>query len=232
MLARKVPMLLAAMLMACGSLFYSDSHSATLFYSDTYSATEPLSVAEEADLLFMREEEKLARDTYLTLYAAWNLSVFSNIASSEQMHMNALLKLLKKYDLPDPAAGNEIGEFTDTVLQTLYVELIEDGMVNPLEALKVGGLIEEKDMHDIKAAIDRSQKKDIDAVYESLLCGSRNHLRSFAQNIVALTEHAYVAQVLDQTEVDEILASPMEKCGKQALPARNACKGKCLGWTK
>jgi len=34
--------------------------------------------------------------------------VFSNIASSEQMHMNALLKLLKKYDLPDPAAGNEI----------------------------------------------------------------------------------------------------------------------------
>ena len=87
-------------------------------------------------------------------------------------------------------------------------------------------------MHDIKAAIDRSQKEDIDAVYESLLCGSRNHLRSFAQNIVALTEHAYVAQVLDQTEVDEILASPMEKCGKQALPARNACKGKCLGWTK
>jgi len=232
MLARKVPMLLAAMLMACGSLFYSDSHSATLFYSDTYSATEPLSVAEEADLLFMREEEKLARDTYLTLYAAWNLSVFSNIASSEQMHMNALLKLLKKYDLPDPAAGNEIGEFTNTALQTLYLELIEDGMVNSLEALKVGGLIEEKDMHDIKAAIDRSQKEDIDAVYESLLCGSRNHLRSFAQNIVALTEHAYVAQVLDQTEVDEILASPMEKCGKQALPARNACKGKCLGWTK
>lgn len=232
MLARKVPMLLAAMLMACGSLFYSDSHSATLFYSDTYSATEPLSVAEEADLLFMREEEKLARDTYLTLYAAWNLSVFSNIASSEQMHMNALLKLLKKYDLPDPAAGNEIGEFTNTALQTLYLELIENGMVNSLEALKVGGLIEEKDMHDIKAAIDRSQKGDIDAVYESLLCGSRNHLRSFAQNIVALTEHAYVAQVLDQTEVDEILASPMEKCGKQALPARNACKGKCLGWMK
>ena len=225
-------MLLAAMLMACGSLFYSDSHSATLFYSDTYSATEPLSVAEEADLLFMREEEKLARDTYLTLYAAWNLSVFSNIASSEQMHMNALLKLLKKYDLPDPAAGNEIGEFTNTALQTLYLELIENGMVNSLEALKVGGLIEETDMRDIKAAIDRSQKEDIDAVYESLLCGSRNHLRSFAQNIVALTEHAYVAQVLDQTEVDEILASPMEKCGKQALPARNACKGKCLGWTK
>jgi len=74
-------------------------------------------------------------------------------------------------------------------------------MVNSLEALKVGGLIEEKDMHDIKAAIDRSQKEDIDAGLRSLLCGSRNHLRSFAQNIVALTEHAlYVAQVLDQTE--------------------------------
>ena len=128
-------MLLAAMLMAFGALFYSDSYSATLFYSDTYSATEPLSVEEETDLLFMREEEKLARDTYLTFYEAWNLAVFSNIASSEQMHMNAMLKLLKKYDLPDPAAGNEIGEFTNTALQTLYLELIEDGMANSLEAL-------------------------------------------------------------------------------------------------
>ncbi len=34
--------------------------------------------------------------------------------------MNALLKLLKKYDLPDPAANTAIGEFTNPALQTLY----------------------------------------------------------------------------------------------------------------
>jgi hypothetical protein len=218
--------------MIFGALFYSNTYSAPPVHSNASSAAELLTGVEEEDLLFMREEEKLARDVYLTFYALYgDLTVFSNIASSEQMHMNAILKLLKKYNLDDPAAGNEIGEFTDEVLQALYLDLIEDGMVSALEALKVGGLIEEKDMYDIQAAIDRSQKADIDAVYESLLCGSRNHLRSFVQNIEALKE-SYVPQILSEDEVNEILASPMEKCGKNAAPAKNECKGKCLGWMK
>ena len=88
-----ISMLFMALLLAFG----------TLHYSDAYSATETLSADEQADLLFMREEEKLARDTYLTFYEQYEtLTVFSNIASSEQMHMNAILKLLKKYKLPDP----------------------------------------------------------------------------------------------------------------------------------
>jgi hypothetical protein len=84
-------------------------------------------------------------------------------------------------------------------------------------------------MRDIKAAIERSQKDDIDATYESLLCGSRNHLRGFAQNIEAVTSMSYVAQVISQAEVDQILQSPMEKCGKKdkVSSARDACKGKC-----
>jgi len=214
MLARKVSMLLTTMLMAFSALFYSAA----------YSATSPLSENEETDLLFMREEEKLARDTYLTFYEAWDFAVFSNIASSEQMHMSALLKLLKKYKLPDPAAGNDIGEFTNDDLQVLYNTLIAQGLggKDALEALKVGGLIEEKDMVDIKDAIFRSDHADIDAVYESLLCGSRNHLRAFAKNIEALSGGAYIPQYPDSdyAEVYAILTSPMEKCGKKSAPPR------------
>jgi len=190
-------------------------------YSDAYSATVQLSVDEEADLLFMREEEKLARDTYLTLYEKWNYSVFTNIAESEQQHMDALLKLLKKYKLTDPVGTNGIGVFTDQTLQSLYNTLIAKGEVSELEALKVGGLIEEKDMIDIKEAIERSQQDAIDAVYESLLCGSRNHLRSFALNIQALTSQPYVAQLLDPAEVSQILNSPMERCGKKGRPDKD-----------
>lgn len=199
------------------------------FYSNAYSATPALSEVEKTDLTFMREEEKLARDTYLTLYALWNLPVLSNIASAEQTHMDALLKLLKSYNLPDPAASTATGEFTNTDLQTLYNTLIAKGELSSLDALKVGGIIEEKDMRDIKEAIMRSQKDDIDATYENLLCGSRNHLRSFAKNIEAVTGAPYVAQILPQTEVDGILQSSMEKCGKKdkVSSARNACKGKC-----
>jgi hypothetical protein len=207
-----VSMLFMAMLLTFG----------TLHYSDAYSATATLTADEQADLLFMREEEKLARDTYLTFYEQYEtLTVFSNIASSEQKHMDAMLKLLKKYKLPDPAANTGIGEFTNATLQALYNTLIAQGEASGIDALKVGGLIEEKDMQDIQAAIDRSQKDDIDAVYATLMCGSRNHLRSFAQNIQELTGQPYVAQILDQTEVDEILGSPMEKCGKKRRPNKD-----------
>jgi hypothetical protein len=216
---RIIPVLFAVMLSVLGTPFYSNACSATLALSDE----------EKADLTFMREEEKLARDTYLTLYEIWDLTIFSNIASAEQMHMDAMLALLKKYDLPDPAAHTRIGEFTNAELQSLYNTLIEKGKLSSLDALKVGGIIEEKDMRDIKAAIERSQKDDIDATYESLLCGSRNHLRGFAQNIEAVTSMSYVAQVISQAEVDQILQSPMEKCGKKdkVSSARDACKGKC-----
>lgn len=222
MLNKTITVLLAAMLWGIGAPAYSANPNAAVVLSDE----------EEADLLYMREEEKLARDTYLTLYELWEFTTFSNIASSEQMHMNAILKLLKKFNLTDPAAGTEIGEFTNDDLQALYNTLIALGQTSGLDALKVGGIIEETDMHDIRAAIERSQNEDIDAVYESLLCGSRNHLRSFAQSIVALTGVPYVAQVLTQAEVDEILATPMEKCGKKVTSADNVCEGKCLGWMK
>lgn len=204
MINKIIPVLFMVMLPVVGAPFYSNA----------YSETMTISAEEQADLLYMREEEKLARDTYLTLAEDWDLAVLSNIAGSEQKHMDALLKLLKKYNLPDPAASTAIGEFTNTTLQNLYNTLLAMGKQSSLNALKVGGIIEETDMRDINAAIERSQKEDIDLVYESLVCGSRNHLRSFAQNIVAATGVAYVAQVISQTEVDQILQSPMEKCGK------------------
>lgn len=241
MRAIKIPMLFMTILLFLGAGMYSGVHGATLSYSNASAASEPLSVDEEADLLFMREEEKLARDVYLTFYELYaDQVVFSNIASSEQMHMNALLKLLKKYDLPDPVAGNGIGEFTDEGLQTLYFDLINLGQTGAddgekrLNALKVGGLIEEKDMVDIQAAIDRSEHADIDLVYASLLCGSRNHLRGFAQTILAQFNVTYVLQwpESDPAEINAILSSPMEKCGKNASPAPRECKGKCLGWMK
>jgi len=52
-----------------------------------------ISEAEADGLAFMREEEKLARDVYLTLYDQWGLRSFSNIAASEQTHTDAVKNL-------------------------------------------------------------------------------------------------------------------------------------------
>jgi hypothetical protein len=67
-------------------------------------------------LLYVREEEKLARDTYLTLYEVWGMEIFQTIADSEQSHMDAIKVLLDKYNLEDPALP-EIGVFQDDFLQ-------------------------------------------------------------------------------------------------------------------
>ncbi len=206
MIARKLSALLAAVMLTLSVPGFAANTSST--------AVSGLSVVEAADLTFMREEEKLARDTYLVLGDTWKLTVFANIAGSEQRHMDAILGLLKKYRLPDPATNTAIGEFSDPELQALYDALVAQGMQSDIEALMVGGLIEETDMEDIQAAIDRSQHADVIAVFESLMCGSRNHLRAFAENIVAFTGQPYAAQVLDQEAVDEILASPPENCGE------------------
>lgn len=177
------------------------------------AAGATLTLDEVADLVLMREEEKLARDLYLTFDEKWGGTTFASIASSEQRHMDAILRKLVKYQLPDPAAGNAIGEFTDDGLQTLYEKLLGDGLASELAALKVGGFVEEFDIVDNTEAAATATLEDLDRVYEALTCGSRNHLRAFAGRIVTLTGQPYVAQFLTQAEVDAILQQPYERCG-------------------
>ena len=162
-----------------------------------------LSNAEASDLLFMREEEKLARDVYITLYAEWGVRVFDSISQSEQTHMDKILGLLDTYGLEDPALG--FGKFADAELQELFDTLIEAGLLSKLDALMVGALIEEVDMEDIVDAMERTDEADILTVYGNLLAGSENHLNSFVKNIEAITGETYVAQWISQEEVDAIL---------------------------
>ena len=77
---------------------------------------EPLSNDELTSLSFMREEEKLARDVYITLYSKWSVNIFNNISSSEQTHMDAVLLLLKKYNLTDPVGSTAVGVFNNATL--------------------------------------------------------------------------------------------------------------------
>jgi len=166
-------------------------------------STPKLTLREAADVLFMREEEKLARDVYTTLFAEWGTRVFDKISDSERQHMQAILGLINKYALVDPA--QDFGKFSDPKLQELFDSLVVTGLKSEVEALYVGALIEEVDMEDLVHAIDRTKKSDLRNVYGNLLAGSENHLRTFVKNIEAMTGGRYEAQWMAQTEVDEIL---------------------------
>lgn len=173
--------------------------------------TEDLSLEEIQAILYMREEEKLARDVYLTLYEKWGEPIFNNIAQSEQAHMDMVLALIEKYNLTDPAAGKDIGEFENPELQKLYDQLIEQGMQSEVAALEVGALIEEVDIKDLEEWLAKTDNEDIKYVFENLMMGSRNHLRAFTNVLSRQYGITYEPQILPQDEYEAIVNSPMER---------------------
>ncbi|MFA6542753.1 MAG: DUF2202 domain-containing protein, partial [Bacteroidota bacterium] len=100
--------------------------------------TDSLSADEISGLLFMREEEKLARDVYAVLGADFNARVFLAITQSEQRHMDAVKILIDRYELADPIDGRPAGVFADHELQALYDALLLKGKQNPADAYAAG----------------------------------------------------------------------------------------------
>ena len=133
---------------------------------------------QKSDLVFMYQEEKLARDVYTYFSKIYDLKVFGNIAKSEENHMEQIETLLKTYKIPVPKL--KAGEFSDKELKTLYDKLIKQGKTSEEEALKVGILIEDKDIADLKEKIENSPD-DIKFVYSNLLKGSENHKKAFTK---------------------------------------------------
>jgi hypothetical protein len=166
--------------------------------------TGELDTAEEDALIFMREEEKLAHDVYVFLYEKWGLSIFQNIASSEQSHTEAVATLFERYGIDDPASS-VMGEFTNPDLQALYNKLIVQGSESLADALKVGAAIEEIDILDLQAQISATDNADILQVYNNLLNGSYNHLRSFTSTLLRQTGETYEPQYLSVSAYQTIL---------------------------
>ena len=165
---------------------------------------EPLNDAEKSALLFMREEEKLARDVYFALGEKHGANIFQNIYSSEQSHMDALLVLINKYSLSDPVGTNPRGVFQNSDLQKLYDQLIVKGSVSLLEAFTVGATIEDVDIYDLQQTAKNVDNADINFVFNNLINGSQNHMRAFYRNILG-AGGTYSAQYITQTELDAIL---------------------------
>ena len=171
---------------------------------------EDLSTAESDGLVFMREEEKLARDVYIYLFDQWGSKVFDNISNSEQTHTDAILTLLVRYDITDPVGNNAEGVFVDTYLQGLYDTLVAQGSASLIDALIVGAAIEEIDIIDIQTLVNALEgNEDIVLVYENLLKGSRNHLRAFVSNLEKQGE-IYQPQYLSQDVYDAIINADLE----------------------
>lgn len=176
---------------------------------DVSDDVSTLTVDDEDALLFMLEEEKLARDTYKFLNEYWGMVQFENIMQSEQSHMDAVETLLVAYDIEYDIL--EDGVFENEDLQNWYDTFVQDGIVDEVAALTVGATIEDLDIVDLEEHIKATSNTDIADVFSSLQCGSRNHLRSFVQSIENLGE-TYTPQFLAQEEYETILDGSHEQC--------------------
>jgi hypothetical protein len=124
--------------------------------------------------------------------------------------MEAMLTIIKKYNLVDPMDTSPRGVFKDASLQTLYTSLVTQGNTSVLAAYQVGALIEELDIHDLNSSISVTNNQDVRMVYDFLNKGSRNHLRSFYKNITT-AGGSYTPIYITQAEFDAIINSPTEK---------------------
>ena len=160
-------------------------------------------------LLFMLEEEKLARDTYRYLNNEWSLNQFANIKNSEQTHMDAVENLLIQYDIEYTILPE--GEFANQTLQNYYNQFILDGSLSQANALQIGATIEDLDIVDLRDYLVVTTNSDLISVFNSLQCGSRNHLRSFVFGIEN-TGNTYLPQFLSLEEYNAIIDGSHEQC--------------------
>ncbi len=165
---------------------------------------------EESHIVYMREEEKLARDVYLTLADTWQLPIFGNIAGAEQRHMDALKRVLDLYDVADPVVDDTVGVFANTHLADLYTELVTLGNTSLMNALTVGATIEDLDLYDLDEMLGNAENDHVQLVGNNLAKGSRNHLRAFMGALIA-QDGSYEPQYISREAFDAILDSEMER---------------------
>jgi len=179
----------------------STTDNPTLMVSSlpTYS----LSQTQLDTLVYMWNEEKLAKDVYLALNAVQPSNQLSNIANkAESQHQLSMESLLTKYNLVNTVIASyntanntaittlaEIpaGVYTLSPLQTLYNTLYTQGSVSKQAALETGCKVEVTDVNDLNADLNTAgTAQDLVSVFESLRAGSYNHYWAFDNGLQKL----------------------------------------------
>jgi len=199
-----VPVFLAALMILSSWPISSQAADAAVV------GKQELSEKETRGIVLMREEEKLARDLYLSLGEKWNIRTFFNIAESEGKHMDEMGRLISEYGLEDPVGDNARGVFTSAEMGRLHDELLERGSRSVLDALTVGAEVEDLDIADLESLLAETDKEDIRIVYLNLAKGSRNHLRTFSMQIEK-RGGTYKASHITERMYNSITGSPKEQ---------------------
>ncbi|MCB0579424.1 MAG: DUF2202 domain-containing protein [Phaeodactylibacter sp.] len=192
-------------------------------------AQSNLSKADQKTLIFMAEEEKMARDFYQAMEAKWEAKVFNHIVGAEQRHLGRTEELAASLDvkLPKGMVDGEAGKYRNNDIQQLYDELAALGSQSLEGALRAGARLEEINIRDLKMALETTTDGTARGTYRSLLEASGNHLRAFNKNLAA-QGITYSPVLLPQADFDAIVDSGGNGQGCQGQKAQSG-KGCCQG---
>lgn len=152
-------------------------------------------------LVFMWNEEKLAKDVYLALNQIHPSQQMSTIATrSEAKHQESVRALLEKYNLSvweplNPSAGYSDaaasavapGTYTVAAVQTLYNTLYAKGTASARDSMEVGCMVEVTDVNDLTRDLPLvGNLLDATTVFENLRAGSYNHYWAFDRGLKAM----------------------------------------------
>jgi hypothetical protein len=141
-----------------------------------------LSAHEKEGLSFIWEEEKMARDLYTSLYESDNLTIFIDLARSEQSHMDQARAIIDKYALTIPGK-DEQGVYQNQTLQNVHDELLAKGLSSDQDALNAAATFEEISIIDLEKELNATHAEDVKVMFQGLLAGSQKHLRSYVTEL-------------------------------------------------
>ena len=150
--------------------------------------TVELTEDQKDTLFYIFQEEKVARDVYITLGKIYtDEKTFAQIQISEQDHILSAQVLCERYGVDTSGVNlsledDFVGQLELTSMQELYNTCIGLGEVSLMEALKVGEHIEVTDIEDLEHA-GEGMPSDVVNVYNNLKLGSLEHLDAFRSAI-------------------------------------------------
>ena len=151
--------------------------------ADASTAVRAAVALEDSDLIAMRDEERLAGDTYTALADLTGARIFTNIARAEERHQGAVERLLTARGLDVGALGDEPGDYSVGAYEDLYAEFLARGEKGLDAALEVGVEIEQRDISDLENRLEQQPTASERQVLEALLRGSQHHLAAFTMSL-------------------------------------------------
>lgn len=199
---------------------------------ETHFDKQALSEEERETILLMFEEEKFARDIYVSLYEEWHVPIFANIAKAEQRHMEAVFCLMNKYEFNNREGLYHREGYQNSDLHQWRLQFMQQNRENLAAGLSVGAAIEEMDISDLLKEVAKEQidNDDILAVFNMLMKGSGNHLRAFAR-FLGKHDVSYQPQYLSAEKFEEIMNMEWQPGDCICTGICPNCTGTCPGCT-